>query len=293
MRKLLTSNWMQQTVFLGPAVLVYLLIIALPFVLTVYYSFTDWNGVSGKVTWVGFNNFRSILTDDPNFVNSFWFTARFTVVVIILTNILGFAIAYWLSKPIKSRNVLRTVFFVPNVLGGILLGFIWQFIFVQGFTSLGKLTNIGFFNLQWLGTEATAFWGLVIVFIWHQAGYLMVIYIAGLANVPQDMLEAASIDGATGWQVLRSITIPMIMPVVTVCLFLTIAWAFKMFDLNLSLTKGGPFNSTESVAMNIYSEAFVKNRYGLGTAKALIFFLTVSVITAIQVSITRRKEVDM
>jgi raffinose/stachyose/melibiose transport system permease protein len=293
MKRSMSSEWMQQTVFLGPAILVYAIIIALPFMLGVYYSFTDWNGVAEKINWVGFGNFYSILMNDSNFGHSFWFTARFTFVAVILTNLLGFALAYFLSKPLKTRNVLRTIFFVPNVLGGLLLGFIWQFIFVQGFAAIGKLTNFEFFNLPWLGTEDTAFWALIIVFVWHGAGYIMVIYIAGLTNVPKDLVEAATIDGANSTQILRHIIIPLIMPVITICLFLTIAWAFKMFDLNFSLTKGGPYNSSESVAMNIYTEAFVKNRYGLGTAKALIFFIGVSVITAIQVSITKKREVDM
>ncbi|SDE56227.1 raffinose/stachyose/melibiose transport system permease protein [Paenibacillus sp. UNCCL117] len=293
MRRWLLSNGMQQTVFLGPALTVYALIIALPFALNVYYSFTNWDGVSGRVAWVGLDNFLHVLTSDANFGYSFWFTARFTVTVVILTNLVGFIFAYMLTHAFKTRNLLRTIFFVPNVLGGLLLGFIWQFIFVQGFASIGRLTNLAFFELPWLGTENTAFWALVIVFVWHGAGYIMVIYIAGLTNVPKDMLEAAMLDGANRWQVLKSVILPLIMPIITVCLFLTIAWAFKMFDINFSLTKGGPFNSTESVAMNIYNEAFVNNNYGLGTAKALLFFIAVSVITTIQVTLTKRKEVDL
>ncbi|WP_240413925.1 carbohydrate ABC transporter permease [Paenibacillus periandrae] len=293
MRKSMSSEWMQQTVFLSPAVLFYTIIIMLPFFLGVYYSFTDWNGVAHSIRWVGLSNYQTVLTKDTNFIHSFWFTARFTFVAVILTNLLGFALAYFLSKSLKTRNLLRTVYFIPNVLGGLLLGFIWQFIFVQGFAAIGKLTNLGFFNLPWLGTEDTAFWALIIVFVWHGAGYIMVIYIAGLTNVPKDLIEAATIDGANSAQILRSIIIPLIMPVITICLFLTIAWAFKMFDLNFSLTKGGPYNSSESVAMNIYTEAFVNNRYGLGTAKALIFFMAVSIITAIQVSMTKKREVDL
>ncbi|MEK3914947.1 carbohydrate ABC transporter permease [Paenibacillus sp. FSL H7-0331] len=293
MRKSMSSEWMQQTVFLSPAVLFYTIIIMLPFFLGVYYSFTDWNGVADSIRWVGLSNYQTVLTKDTNFIHSFWFTARFTFVAVILTNLLGFALAYFLSKSLKTRNLLRTVYFIPNVLGGLLLGFIWQFIFVQGFAAIGKLTNLGFFNLPWLGTEDTAFWALIIVFVWHGAGYIMVIYIAGLTNVPKDLIEAATIDGANSAQILRSIIIPLIMPVITICLFLTIAWAFKMFDLNFSLTKGGPYNSSESVAMNIYTEAFVNNRYGLGTAKALIFFMAVSIITAIQVSMTKKREVDL
>ncbi|WP_438446654.1 carbohydrate ABC transporter permease [Gorillibacterium sp. sgz5001074] len=282
----------QQTVFVGPAFLFFTIIVLVPFVLGMYYSFTDWNGVRNTAGWVGFDNFRAIFTSDRNFWLAFWFTARFSVASVVLVNLLGFVLAFLLTRPLKSRNVLRTVFFLPNVIGGLLLGFIWQFIFIKGFASLGEATGLGFFQLPWLGTESTAFWGILIVSVWQGAGYLMVIYIAALVNIPSELLEAAKIDGATLGQTLRSVILPLIMPAVTVCLFLAISWAFKMFDLNVSLTKGGPFRSTESVALNIYAEAFQNNRYGLGTAKALLFFLTVAIITSIQVYLTKKREVE-
>ncbi|QMV42013.1 carbohydrate ABC transporter permease [Cohnella cholangitidis] len=287
-----TSRLTQQIVFVGPAILFFILIIAIPFVLGLYYSFTDWDGISGKASGVGFDNYKQIFMHDSAFRDSFWFTAKFTILGVVITNVAGFFLAYFLTKPLKTRNFLRTVFFMPNVIGGLLLGFIWQFIFVKGFSAIGSATGISFFNLPWLGTENTAFWALVIVFVWQTAGYLMVIYISSLNNVPQDVLEAAEIDGASRLQVLRSIIVPLIMPAATVCLFLAISWSFKMFDLNLSLTKGGPFGSTESVAMNIYNEAFSRNRYGLGTAKAIIFFVIVAVITSLQVKFTKSKEVE-
>ncbi len=289
----LDSTWLQQLIFLGPAIAVFAVIIVIPFALGIYYSLTDWNGVSGTVRWIGLDNFAAILTDDKDFAKSFWFTARFTVADVLLTNLLGFALAYLLAQPLKSRNLLRTVFFLPNVIGGLLLGFIWQFIFVKGFSTIGNATGISFFQLPWLGDSTTSFWALIIVSVWQGAGYLMVIYIAALTNVPKEVLEAAHIDGANRWQVLWNITIPLIMPAITICLFLTISWAFKMFDLNFSLTKGGPFRSTESVAMNIYLEAYQNNKLGLGTAKALIFFAVVALITTIQVTITKRREVEV
>ncbi|GMX63552.1 sugar ABC transporter permease [Paenibacillus elgii] len=287
------SGMLQQTVFVGPAFLFFSLIVLVPFLMSMYYSFTEWNGVTSNVKWIGLDNFRQILTTDKDFHKAFWFTTRFTVTNVILANLLGFSLALLLSQALKTRNVLRTVFFLPNVIGGLLLGFIWQFIFIKGFSTIGELTQIAFFQLPWLGDAPTAFWGLIIVSVWQTAGYLMVIYIAGLANVPKELTEAATIDGATRWQALRHITIPMIMPSVTVCLFLTISWAFKMYDLNVSLTQGGPFNSTQSVALNIYEEAFRNNRYGLGTAKAFIFFIVVALITLIQVSLTKKKEVEV
>ncbi|MBU7320098.1 carbohydrate ABC transporter permease [Paenibacillus oleatilyticus] len=287
------SGMLQQTVFVGPAFLFFSLIVLVPFLMSMYYSFTEWNGVTSNVKWIGLDNFKQILTTDKDFHKAFWFTTRFTVTNVILANLLGFGLALLLSQALKTRNVLRTVFFLPNVIGGLLLGFIWQFIFIKGFSTIGELTQIAFFQLPWLGDAPTAFWGLIIVSVWQTAGYLMVIYIAGLANVPKELTEAATIDGATRWQALRHITIPMIMPSVTVCLFLTISWAFKMYDLNVSLTQGGPFNSTQSVALNIYEEAFRNNRYGLGTAKAFIFFIVVALITLVQVSLTKKKEVEV
>ncbi|MCI3920780.1 sugar ABC transporter permease [Paenibacillus sp. TRM 82003] len=291
-RRRATSDRLQQLVFVGPSVIFFILIIAIPFLLSIYYGFTSWNGVTSSVKWVGFDNYKQVFLQDDDFRASFGFTARYTLAAVALTNAVGFGLALLVTQKLKTSNLLRTVFFLPNVIGGLLLGFIWSFIFVKGFAAVGDMTNIGFFQLPWLGTAATAFWGIVIVTVWQYAGYLMVIYIAALMNVPSELLEAARIDGATRWQLLRTIIVPMIMPAVTVCLFLTISWSFKVFDLNLSLTKGGPFGSTESVALNIYKEAFQNNRYGIGTAKALIFFVIVAVITTLQVYFTKRKEVE-
>jgi raffinose/stachyose/melibiose transport system permease protein len=293
MNKKRISEWIQQLYFIGPAMIFFILIVVIPFVLGMYYSFTDWNGVSGKVAWVGLDNFKQIFTEDKAFWQSFLFTTRFTLVGVLCANVVGFGLAFLVTRPLKTRNFLRTIFFMPNVIGGLLLGFIWQFIFVKGFAAIGEATGSSFFNLPWLGTENTSFWGIVIVFTWQAAGYLMVIYIAALTNVPKDLMEAAHMDGASSGRILKSIIIPLIMPAITVCLFLAISWTFKMFDLNLSLTKGGPFRSTESVALNIYNEAFQNNRYGLGTAKALFFFVIVAVITIIQVRITKSKEVEV
>ncbi|WNS41370.1 sugar ABC transporter permease [Paenibacillus sp. MMS20-IR301] len=292
MRSHKLSQMGQQLFFVGPAVLFFTIVMIIPFLMGMYYSFTDWNGVSGNVSWVGFDNFKNIFTNDPDFWSSFWFTVRFTLLGVILTNVVGFFLAYLLTKPLKTRNMLRTIFFMPNVIGGLLLGFIWQFIFIKGFATLGDSTGWSFFNLPWLGDATTGFWAIVMVFVWQSSGYLMVIYIASLSNVSKEVLEAADIDGASPFQVLRSIVVPLIMPAVTIGLFLAISWSFKMFDLNLSLTKGGPFKSTESVAMNIYNEAFLNNRYGLGTAKALLFFVIVAIITMIQVRVTKSKEVE-
>lgn len=291
-RKKRWSEYVQQIVFVGPALLFFCIIVGIPFLMSLYYSFTEWNGVTTAITWTGLDNFKHILLNDEGFRTSFWFTAKYSIVTVFLANAVGFGLALLLTQRLKTRNVLRTIFFLPNVIAGLLLGFIWSFIFVKGFAAVGELTGIGFFELPWLGTANTAFWGIVIVSIWQMSGYLMVIYIAGILNMPKELLEAAKIDGANAFQLLKDIMIPLIMPAFTVCFFLTISWTFKVFDLNLSLTKGGPFGSTESVALNIYKEAFQNNRYGLGTAKALIFFIIVAIVTTLQVVYTKRKEVE-
>lgn len=278
--------------FVGPALIFFLVIQIIPFLMGIYYSFTSWNGVSSVVEWVGLENYIKIFKNDPKFFDSFIFTTKFMLASVIISNLLGFGLALLLNAALKSRNLLRTVFFIPNVIGGLLLGFIWQFIFVKGFAAIGNLTDLSVFKLPWLGDETTAFWGIVIVFAWQISGYMMVIYIAALQGVDQTLLEAARIDGASSWTLLTKIIIPLILPAFTICFFLTISMAFKIFDLNISLTGGGPFNSTQSVAINIYQEAFQNNRYGLGTAKSILFFLVVAIFTTAQVMMTKKREVE-
>nr|WP_312096028.1 sugar ABC transporter permease [Niallia sp.] len=289
------KNWKEVglfSLFVGPVFIAFTIVVLVPFFSGIYYSFTDWNGITGEIKWVGLENFQYIFTEDKQFLQSFKLTALYTIVAIILTNTIGFGLALLVTQKLKSSNLLRTVFFMPNLLGGLLLGFIWQFIFIRGFASIGELTGIPLFELAWLGDKNTAFWGIVIVSVWQGAGYIMLIYIAALQNIPKELIEAAKIDGANRFQVLRNIKIPLVAPAVTICLFLTTASSFKIFDANLSLTNGGPFKSTEMLALNIYTEAFVNNRYGIGEAKALIFFIVVATISIIQVMITKKKEVE-
>ncbi|AYV69288.1 sugar ABC transporter permease [Niallia circulans] len=289
------KNWKEAglfSLFVGPVFIAFTIVVLVPFFSGIYYSFTDWNGITGEIKWVGLDNFKYIFTDDKQFLQSFKLTAVYTVVAIILTNAIGFSLALLVTQKLKSSNLLRTVFFMPNLLGGLLLGFIWQFIFIRGFASIGELTGIPLFELAWLGDKNTAFWGIVIVSVWQGAGYIMLIYIAALQNIPKELIEAAKMDGANRFQVLRNIKVPLVAPAVTICLFLTTASSFKIFDANLSLTNGGPFKSTEMLALNIYTEAFVNNRYGIGEAKALIFFIVVAAISILQVTITKRKEVE-
>ncbi|WP_373229885.1 carbohydrate ABC transporter permease [Cohnella sp.] len=286
------SEWLQQAIFVGPGLVFFTLIVLVPFFMGFYYSFTEWNGVSENAKWTGITNLKRVFTEDERFWSAFWFTLKFTIASVIIANLLAFFMAMLLNRGLKTKNILRTLFFLPNVIGGLLLGYIWQFIFVRGFGAIGEFTGIGWFDLPWLGTPDTAFWGIVIVFVWQTAGYIMIIYIAALVSIPKDLTEAATIDGAGRWQMLGSIVVPMIMPAITVCLFLTTSNAFKMFDLNLSLTSGGPGYATESIALNIYREALTNSRFGLGTAKAMIFFFGVALITVTQVLITKKREVE-
>jgi raffinose/stachyose/melibiose transport system permease protein len=286
------KRYLTYIAFVGPALLFFIIIQIIPFFMGVYYSFTSWNGVSSAVEWVGLANYIKIFKNDPGFINSFIFTTKFMFAAVIISNLIGFGLALLLNAALKTKNLLRTVFFIPNVIGGLLLGFIWQFIFVKGFASIGKMTDFSFFKLPWLGDETTAFWGIVIVFAWQISGYMMVIYIAALQGVDQNLLEAARMDGASNWTLLTKIIIPLILPAFTICIFLTISMAFKIFDINISLTNGGPFNSTQSVAINIYQEAFQYNRYGLGTAKSILFFLVVAIFTTVQVIATKKREVE-
>ncbi|GGM24207.1 ABC transporter permease [Paraliobacillus quinghaiensis] len=286
------KKFLSYAAFVGPALLFFIVIQIIPFFMGVYYSFTSWNGVSSAVEWIGFDNYKQIFTNDPKYYDSFEFTTKFMFAAVVISNIIGFTFALILNAALKTKNVLRTVFFLPNVIGGLLLGFIWQFIFVRGFSAVGDLTNIDFFQLPWLGDASTAFWGIVIVFAWQISGYMMVIYIAALQGIDTSLIEAAKIDGASLYQMITKIIIPLILPAFTICFFLTISMAFKIFDLNLSLTGGGPFNSTQSVAINIYQEAFTYNNYGVGSTKAIIFFIIVAVFTTVQVMVTKRKEVE-
>ena len=226
------------------------------------------------------------------FLNSIWFTIKFAVVSIILVNVIGLSLALLVTRRMKSNNALRTVFFMPNLIGGLILGFIWQFIFVSAFDAVGSL--LGIEALQgWLSTTGTGFWGLVILNCWQYSGYIMIIYIAYLEGVPKELIEAAEIDGANSFQRFWKVTFPLIAPAFTISLFLTLSNAFKLYDQNLALTNGGPFNSTQMVAMDIFNTAFGEYDMAYAQAKAVIFFLLVAAIGLTQVYYNKKREVDL
>ena len=273
--------------FLLPCIAAFILIILVPAFTGLYYSLTDWNGIGRTANFVGLSNFTSIFSDGQ-FWYSFLFSALFALVSVLLINTVGFLLALLVTRPFKGRNFLRSVFFMPNLIGGLLLGFAWQFIFTKVFNA----TNIPFLQ-NWLTNAETGFIGLMIVMIWQMGGYMMIIYIAALENIPQSVNEAAAIDGASGSKRLFRITLPMVAPSFTIGLFLTLSNSFKLFDQNLALTKGGPNSSTQMLALNIYQTAFSFNRFGEAQAKALIFLVAVAIITGIQLYVSKKGETEL
>ena len=256
-----------------------------PFATGLFLSFCNFR-ITSQWEWTGLDNYRKAF-QDPGYMHAFWYTMLFALVSLILINLFAFAIAYALTQKFKGTNVFRTVFFLPNLIGGIVLGYIWQILLN------GILTNLG---RPLLSLDARyGFWGLIILMCWQQIGYMMIIYIAGLQNVPGDLLEAAAIDGATGAQALFRVKLPMVMPSITICTFLTLTNSFKLFDQNLSLTGGEPAKASQMLALNIYDTFYQRSGAqwkGIGQAKAVVFFLLVIVIALIQLYFTRRKEVQ-
>ena len=256
-----------------------------PFLQALYLSFCSFITVD-NAKWVGIGNYVKALTDET-FLYSFGYSAKFVIVATILINVLAFLLALALTREIKGTNVFRTVFFMPNLIGGIVLGYIWNILIN---CVLSKLAQ----PLLQLNSDA-GFWGIIILLCWQQIGYMMIIYIAGLQNVPPDLIEAASIDGATPLQTLIKVKIPMVMSSITICLFLTLTNAFKLFDQNLALTGGDPFHQTELLALNIYNTFYARSGpqwKGIGQAKAVIFAIVVIAIALVQLKATRSKEVQ-
>ena len=278
--------------FLLPMVAAFAIGFVWPFVQGIYLSFCQFRTTS-DAKFIGFTNYIKAL-QDPTFLHSFWYTALYAIVSLVLINVLAFTVAYALTQKIRGANMFRTVFFMPNLIGGIVLGYIWSMIF-DGI--LGKYGTSIVLNSTY------GFWGLIILMCWQQIGYMMIIYIAGLQAVPEDMLEAARIDGATKWQTLFHVIIPNVMPSITICMFLSLTNGFKLFDQNLALTGGLPYiinpdgssvHTTEMLALNIYDTFYGQGAAARGTAqaKAVLFFILVAGLGLLQLSSTRKKEVQ-
>lgn len=270
-------------VFALPTAACFAVAFLIPFAMGLYLSFTKFTTVT-NAQWCGLENYIRAFSQDTTFLNSLWFTVKFTVVSVITVNIIAFFLAMLLCRGIRGTNLFRTVFFVPNLIGGIVLGYIWNLI-INGV--------LAHFGVDITFASKYGFWGLVVLMNWQLIGYMMVIYIAGIQNISSDLNEAALIDGASHWQTLRYVTIPMVMPSITICTFLTLSNSFKLFDQNLALTAGAPARETEMLALNIYNTFYGRTGFqGVGQAKAVVFFILVAVIAFLQLKFTTQKEVQ-
>ena len=269
-------------IFVLPTLLAFTLFFIIPFIMGIVLSFCKFTTVT-NASFVGLNNYIRAFSN-KDFLNALWFTVKFTVVSVITVNVFAFLLAYALTRGIKGTNLFRTTFFMPNLIGGIVLGYIWQLLIN------GVLARFG---VTIMSDAKYGFWGLVILMNWQLIGYMMIIYIAGIQNISTDVLEAAKIDGATKFQTLTKVTIPMVMSSVTICLFLTLTNFFKLFDQNLALTAGGPAKKTSMLALDIYTTFYNRNGWeGVGQAKAVIFFVLVGILALSQLYFTRSKEVE-
>lgn len=275
------------TIFVIPAFFIWFSVIMVPFLYGIGITFTDWNGLSMNINFIGLQNYQKVFTN-ADFFASFLKTVIYVFFSVILSNLIGFCLALAVTNGIKGQGIFRTGFFTPNIIGGIILGYIWNFIFSYAFTSLGKSLGIGWLSTSWLTDPKKALAALIIVTAWQLSGYLMVIYIAGLTNVPKELVEASSIDGASAWQIVKNVKIPLIRNSITICIFLAITRTFMSFDLNLSLTAGGPYKSTELIAYKIYQTAFTSMDFGVGQAQAIVLFCIVAVISMLQVYFTKK-----
>ena len=277
-------------IFALPGLFCFLAVVIVPFLYGVYLTLTDWNGVSSVKNFVGLKNFAA-MAKDAQFWSSLVLTFKYVIAVVVLVNVLAFLIAYLLTRGFKGQNFFRAGFFTPNLIGGIVLGYIWQFVFSRVFVSIGEATDWNLFEISWLSKPNTAFAAMVLVTVWQLSGYMILIYVAGFTGLDTEVMEAASIDGASGWKKMKNIILPLMMPSITICLFLTLSRAFMVYDVNLSLTGGAPYGSTEMAAMHVYEKAFTSRQFGTGQAEAIVLFLIVACISGIQVYITQKKEV--
>lgn len=291
MRRKKDKAW--YAIFVIPLLFIFTTVVIIPFVIGMGYSFVSWDGMPlNEKTFVGIDNYIRIFSDN-RFIFSAKNTVVFTVVSVAVINILGLIFALIVTSKLRIRNAVRTMLFMPYLIGGLILGYIWKFIFTDLFKMIGERTGLDNIFFSWLLNSKYALLAMIIVTTWQMAGYIMIIYINGIQSIPEDVIEAAKVDGAGFWHTLFHVKFPLIMPSFTICLFLTLSNCFKIFDVNVSLTGGGPGNATEMMAMNIYNEIFSLNNYGYGQAKAIIFFIVVASITLIQVAITKKREVQM
>lgn len=288
------KQWNNLRAFLffgGPTTFFFLTVVLIPFLFGIYLTFTNWDGISANYQFVGFENYRAVISD-PGFWKAFWLTMRYVLFTVLLTNIVAFFLAYALTERVRAQNLLRAGFFTPNLIGGIILGLIWKIFFNTVLPFAGKQLGLSALQTSMLGKPDSAFWALVIVSVWQYSGYMMVIYIAGFTNVPGDIIEAASIDGAKGSQRLRSIILPLMVPSFIICIFLTLQRSFMVYDVNVALTNGGPFKTTQMISIHVYEKAFLAQNFGVGQSEAVFLFLIVALVTVTQLYFTKKMEVE-
>ncbi|CAM4349938.1 sugar ABC transporter permease [Paenibacillus alkaliterrae] len=279
--------------FVAPAFVLYAIFLLIPTLGGMFYSFTDWNGLNRSYDFIGFGNFVEALAEDPDFVNSLWFTLKYVLFMIVLQNLFALGLAVFIESRSRSKGFFRTIFFMPNMISTIISAFMWTFVFAQVLPQLAEKTAFAFLDQAWIGDPNVSFFSILTVSLWNGVGYMMIIYLAGLQGVPQSLKEAALIDGATPFQTFRNVTLPMITHAITICFFLTLNGAFKVFEVVYGLTGGGPGRSTQVITMNIYEEAFSNNfRYGYASAKSVILFVIILIFTFIQIRVMKKREVE-
>ena len=285
-----TKNLKKFIIFGALPLSIFSLVLLYPFSQGLFLTFTDWDGFEFE-GFVGFDNYIKSFQDET-FWSTLSFTALFVVVSLVAVNVVAFGLALLVTAKLRSSNIFRTFFFVPNLIGGVVLGVIWQFIFNSALTSLATRFGWTPFEASWLNETHTAFWALIIVTVWQQSGYMMIIYITGLISIEQDVLEAARIDGASAFRTLVSVKMPLMASAFTISLFLTLRGGFMAYDVNVALTGGGPYRTTELISMHIFQDAFAFANFGTGQAKAVIMFLMVAIAALVQVSVSKRMEVQ-
>lgn len=277
-----------------PSMLLYILAVAGPLLFgTLPGSFYNWNLIKGTKKFIGFANYSKLL-NDQTFLHSVAFTLVLATISVIMSNLIGFVVAYFLDSNIRWKGFIRSLFFIPNIISGVMVAFVWSFIFTGAIPTVAKMFHMdALANISWFGSAGTAAFTVILVSTWKSTGFLMMLYIAGLQTIPKDLLEAAVLDGCTGIKKIRHVQIPLLMPTITINLFVSIAGGFKAFDIPLSLTNGGPANSTQTIALNIYNDAFGSFKMGYGSAKSMVLFLLVLIIALVQLRFTRKREVQI
>ncbi|MFM7030600.1 MAG: carbohydrate ABC transporter permease [Micrococcales bacterium] len=269
---------------------IFLVVLVYPFSQGLYQTFTNWDGFSAT-KFVGFANYIKAF-QDPMFWSTLKFTGAFVTVSLVAVNVVAFGLALIVTAKLRAANLFRTFFFIPNLIGGVILGVIWQFIFNSALVTIGQNANIPFLQDSWLNTTGGAFWALIIVTVWQSSGYMMIIYVTGLISIEQDVLEAARIDGASAFRTLWAIKMPLMAQSFTIALFLTLRNGFMAYDVNVALTRGGPYRTTELISMHIFQDAFAYGHFGPGQAKAVVMFILVAVAALVQVAVSKRMEVQ-